>query len=165
MADFKITNKQFDAAFCTVDTFRHLLSEKAAQGHLNNVAEALKKNGLYILGMHILPEQGVTNTVTRWTSKRGRLTVKTEMTMLELDKKKRRETLKVVLTPQTKTKKESYTSVYPLRTYTLKQLYKLLDDVGVFNIIAVYDHQYDINSPVKLNSKSDYAILLLKKIA
>src|SRR6056297_3240840 len=41
----------FDAAFCTYNTFRHLLSEKDAVTHLRSMADALAPGGLYILGM------------------------------------------------------------------------------------------------------------------
>ncbi len=84
--------------------------------------------------------------------------------MLELDKKKRRETLKVILRPETRNKKESYTSLYQLRTYSLKQLKKLLDKTSVFEIVNAYDETYDISSPIMLDSKSDYAVLLLRRI-
>jgi SAM-dependent methyltransferase len=166
MADFRVKANKYDAAFCTVDTFRHLLFEKQAEQHLLNVSNALKKNGIYILGLHLIPEKGTLNKVTRWTAKRGRLAVKTSMTMLELDKKKRRETLKVILKPETNStsSKEKYTSIYPLRTYTLKQLMKLLDKVSTFEIVNAYDEFYDISKPVRLNSNSDYAVLLLRKI-
>lgn len=164
MANFQIKGNKFDGAYCTVDTFRHLLSEKQAEQHLINVSRALKKNGIYILGLHLIPEHGVTNKVTRWTAKRGRLTVKTSMTMLALDKKKRRETLKVILRSETSDQKESYTSLYQLRTYSLKQLIKLLDKTSVFEIVNAYDESYDISSPITLNSKSEYAVLLLRKI-
>ena len=86
------------------------------------------------------------------------------MTMLELDRKKRRETLKVILKPETAIQRESHTSVYPLRTYTLKQLINLLDRTGAFEIVAVFDEYYDVKRPIKLNAKSDYAVLVLKKI-
>ncbi len=163
MANFQIKGKKFDGAYCTVDTFRHLLSEKQAEQHLINVSKALKKNGIYILGLHLLSEKGITNKVTRWTARRGRLTIKTSMTMLTLDKKKRRETLKVILRPETSNQKESYTSLYQLRTYTLKQLIKLLEKTSVFEIVDAYDESYDISSPVTLNSKSEYAVLLLRR--
>lgn len=161
MASFHVKANEYDAAFCTVDTFRHLLSEKQAEQHLIKVSKALKKNGIYILGLHLIPEKGVLNKVTCWTSKRGRLTVKTTMTMLALDKKKRTETLKVVLKPNTK--KESHTSIYQLRTYSLKQLMKLIDKTSVFEVLNAYDEYYDISNPVTLNAKSEYAVLLLRK--
>jgi len=116
MANFKIKGKKFDAAYCTVDSFRHLLTKKQAEQHLINVANALKTNGFYILGLHLIPDQRITNKVTRWTARRGRLTVKTSMTMLNLDKKKRMETLKIVFNPKTKTQSNKYESIYKLRT-------------------------------------------------
>jgi 2-polyprenyl-3-methyl-5-hydroxy-6-metoxy-1,4-benzoquinol methylase len=163
MAKFNAKAKNYDGAYCTVDTFRHLLSEKQAEQHLIKVSKSLKKNGFYILGLHLIPEKRVSNKVIRWTAKRGRLTVKTSMTMLALDKKKRIETLKVIL--KANNEKESHTSVYQLRTYTFKQFYKLLDKISVFEIVNVYDEFYDISNPITLNSKSDYAIFLLKKDA
>lgn len=112
MANFKIKGKKYDAAYCTVDSFRHLLSEKSAAQHLINVAKVLKKDGLYILGLHLIPVQSVTYKVTRWTARRGRLTVKTSMAMLKLDKRKRAETLKVILNPITETQNHKYESIY-----------------------------------------------------
>ena len=164
MADFQIPGKKFDAAFCTVDTFRHLLSEQKAKQHLINVAAALKKDGVYILGIHLLTEKKVDNKVIRWTQRRGGLTVRTSMTMLELDRKKRMETLKVVLNPETSRKKESHTSIYPLRTYTLKQFKTLLEKSGVFRIMKAYDEYYDIENPISLDKHTDYAVMILKKI-
>lgn len=136
-ADFHIKDNKYAAAFCTVDTFRHLLSEKQAEQHLVKVSKALKKNGVYVLGRHLIPEKEVLNKITRWIARRGRLTVKTTMTMLALDKKKRTEMLKVVL--KANNKKETHTSIYELRTYTLKQLTKLLDKISVFEVLKVYD--------------------------
>jgi hypothetical protein len=163
MANFKISGKKFDGAYCTVDTFRHLLSAKQAEQHLINVAKALKPNGIYILGLHLLSEKGITNKVTHWTAKRGRLTVKTSMTMLEMDKRKRTETLKIVLNPKTRTQNNIYESIYKLRTYTLKQFNRLLSNTNIFEVINVYDHYYDLSKPVTLNKNSDYAVFVLRK--
>lgn len=163
MANFSSKGRKYDAAYCTVDSFRHLLSEKQAAQHLLNISKNLKKNGIYILGLHLIPEQGIPEKITRWTAKRGRLTVKTSMKMLALDKKKRTETLKVILNPKTKNKNEKYESIYKLRTYTLKQFYKLLSATNVFEIANSYDHFYDLSRPVVLTARSDYAVFVLKK--
>lgn len=165
MTDFQVKAKYYDAALCTVDTFRHLLTEKQAEQHLKNVARAIKKNGIYVLGLHLIPEKGrLRNSVIRWTNRRGGLTVKTSMTMIGTDKQKRKETLKVVLKPETKNRRDKYTSVYQLRTYTLKQLMKLLDKTSVFSIENAYDEYYDLDRPISLNSKSQYAVLVLRKL-
>ena len=165
MIDFQldVTRKRFDAAFCTVDTFRHLLSEKQAEQHLINMAKSLKKNAVYVLGLHLVPDHAVSNKVIRWTAKRGRLTVKTSMSMIANDRKKRSETLKVILRAETTKQKESHSSIYQLRTYTLRQLKKLIDSTAVFELTHAFDENYDIAHPITLNSKSEYAVLLLRK--
>lgn len=163
MANFNIKGVRFDGAFCTVDTFRHLLTEEQARQHLISLANALKKNGIYILGLHFLTNKKINNKVIRWTNKRGRLTVKTSMTNMALDRKKRQEKLRVVLKPETTVKKQAHTSIYPLRTYTLKQLKHLLKKTDVFEIVEVYDEYYDLNRTISLSDKTEYAVLVLKK--
>mgnify|MGYP000860365281 CR=1 FL=1 len=163
MANFNSKRKKYDAAYCTVDTFRHLLSETQAAQHLLNISKSLKKNGIYILGMHLIPEQGVSDKITRWTAKRGRLTVRTTMEMLKLDKINRAETLRVILNPKTEYINEKYESIYKLRTYTLKQFKKLLSTTNVFEIDNSYDHFYDLSKPITLNTRSDYGVFVLRK--
>ncbi len=163
MANFNSTRKNYDAAYCTVDTFRHLLTEKQAAQHLLNVASSLSKNGVYVLGLHLMPKQGIAEKITRWTAKRGRLTVKTTMKMLKLDHKNRMETLKVILNPITENKNEKYESIYKLRTYTLKQFHKLLSTTNIFEIVSSYDHFYDLSNPITLNARSDYGVFVLRK--
>lgn len=165
MTNFQVKAKHYDAAFCTVDTFRHLLTEKQAEQHLKNVAKAIKKNGIYVLGLHLIPERNrLRNSVIRWTNRRGGLTVKTSMAMIGTDKRKRTETLKVVLKPMTKNRRDKYTSIYQLRTYTLKQLMRLLEKTSVFSVENVYDEYYDLDRPISLNSRSQYAVLILRKL-
>jgi len=164
MVDFSTKYRMFDGAYCTVDTFRHLLSEEQAKQHLLNVAKGLKKNGIYVIGLHLLPKQGITTKVSRWVSKRGRLTVKTSMTLIGQDNKKRTETLKVVLNPFTKKENNKYESIYRLRTYTLRQFRRLISTTKVFEIDSVYDYDYDLTSPVVLDEKSDYGVFILRKM-
>ena len=85
------------------------------------------------------------------------------MSMIKLDKKKRRETLKVELKIKTKGRNVLYTSIYHLRTYTLFQLMKILKSFPELEIISAYDEYYDLSNPITLNSGSDYAVLLLRK--
>ena len=85
------------------------------------------------------------------------------MSMIKLDKKKRRETLEVQLKIKRDKSTDSYTSKYSLRTYTLEQLLSTLDKIIDLEIINIYDEYYDISKPITLNSNSDYAVLLLRK--
>ena len=63
MVNFKIHNK-YDGIYCTVDTFRHLLNENDARNHLITVKNALKRNGIYILGLHLVSEENKIDRVT-----------------------------------------------------------------------------------------------------
>ena len=127
------------------------------------MTKALKKNGIYVLGLHLLSKEKKIDRLTRWTAKRGRLTIKTIMSMIKLDKNKRRETLEVELKIKTNGRNDSYTSIYQLRTYTLFQLIKILKSFPELEIISVYDEYYDLSNPITLNSGSDYVVLLLRK--
>jgi hypothetical protein len=160
MARFKIKRAKFDGAFCTVDTFRHLLTEEEAISHLQNIARHLKKNSIYVLGLHLLPRQGIKNKVHRWQGSRGKLTVSSYITVLDVNRKQREETLNYTL----QVGKQKYQSVYKLRTYTPGQFRKLLDQAGCFEIVNIYDLDYKLNKPVKLNADTEEAVFLLRNI-
>lgn len=163
MSSFSL-NTSFDMAYCTVDSFRHLLTEKAALLHLTSMANALKKSAIYILGMHLLTDKKNNSRTVRWTHSRGRLLLKTSMSLVGLNRRTRRETLSVKMQPITKSKKELHTFQYDLRTYTLKQFQSLLGRSGAFRIITAYDEYYDLDNPVQLSEKTDYAVFVLEKI-
>ena len=160
MTSFSI-QQQFDGAYCTVDTFRHLLTENDAIQHLIHVGRRLKRNGIYIIGLHLLPKHGITDRVSRWQAKRGRLTVNTTMTMLEHNKKQRTETLQVVLKTSNHDRHESS---YKLRTYSANQFITTVKKAGLFKMEQVHDHYYDLNKIVNLDSSSDYGVFILRKV-
>lgn len=164
MAEFAISPAGFDGAFCTVDTFRHLLTESAAEKHLVSVAAHLRKHAVYVLGMHLLPVQGVTTRQVRWKNSRGRLEVKTTMTVLDVDRRRRLETLRMALKVSGPTTTKRYQSVYSLRTYTLRQFRQLLERTGVFEIQDCFDDTYDLSRPCKPHPGSEYVIFLLRNI-
>lgn len=160
MADFKIKGPKFDGAYCTVDTFRHLFTDNDALSHLHNVARYLGKNGIYVLGLHLLPRQGIKKKIHRWQGSRGRLTVRSDITVLDVNRKKREETLRYTL----RTSKQKYQSDYKLRTYTLQQFKNLLARANCFEIVNVYDLDYDFNQPLKLNHDSEETVFILRKV-
>src|SRR5215467_11160001 len=54
MSNFRI-GQPADAAYCVINTFRYLLTERAARCHLERIAASLRPGGIYILGLHLLP--------------------------------------------------------------------------------------------------------------
>lgn len=160
MADFSISGANFDGAFCMVDTFRHLLTEAEAISHLKNVARHLKDNGIYILGLHLLPVSGITKRVHRWQGNRGRLTVYSNISVLDINRRKREETLRYIL----RIENNKYQSDYKLRTYTPVQFLNLLKKAGCFTIMSVHDLEYDLNNSIQIHQKSEDVVCILKKI-
>ena len=160
MADFVITGPKFDGAFCMVDTFRHLLTETEAISHLQNVARHLKNNGIYILGLHLLPKKGVTKKVHRWKGTRGRLTVHSNINVLSINPRRREETLSYIF----RIENNKYQSVYKLRTYTSGQFLNLLKKAGCFIIMSIHNLEYDLNKSIQINQKSEDIVCILKKI-
>lgn len=159
MSSFSLKGPNFNGAYCTVDTFRHLLSNKQAVNHLRNVARYLKSGGIYILGIHLLPRTGIKDKIHRWKGSRGKLTVHSSITVLNVDPGKREETLGYSL----RIDKQKYRSVYILRTYTIGQFRKLLSYADCFEIINVFDLDYNLSNTVRLDADTEEAVFLLRK--
>jgi len=159
MAGFSIKEPKFDGAYCTVDTFRHLVTDTDAVNHLQIVARHLKTDGIYILGLHLLPQQGIKNKVHRWNGSRGCLTVHSNITDLDVNRRQREETLSYTL----RVGKRKYQSVYKLRTYTCKQFQNLLRKAGCFKITSIHDLDYDMNKLKHINSDTEDIVCILKK--
>src|SRR6266481_4219567 len=94
MSNFRLA-RPVDAAYCTVNTFRHLLTEQAARGHLKSVADSLRRGGIYLLGLHLLPLGADPEDNARWTQCRGEITVTVTLRILRTDLRRRIENLRV----------------------------------------------------------------------
>ncbi|HIQ19669.1 MAG TPA: class I SAM-dependent methyltransferase, partial [Planctomycetes bacterium] len=100
MARFRLPAR-VDAAYCTFNSFRHLLTEKEAQSHLRCVARALRAGAIYILGFHLMPPDAAETCIERWTARHGRLAVTVTLRVLHTDWRRRIERLRVSLLAQT----------------------------------------------------------------
>src|SRR5206468_4192494 len=70
LSDFRVS-RPADAAYCSMDTFRHLLTEQAARAHLECIARSLRPGGIYVLDLHLFP-LGIDKDYTKqWTQRRG----------------------------------------------------------------------------------------------
>ncbi|OUT60769.1 MAG: SAM-dependent methyltransferase [Rhodopirellula sp. TMED11] len=165
MADFHF-DAPFDAAFCTFNTFRHLLTEQQALAHLNCVADCLNDQGLYVLGMHLDPEEEYDPVVERFTSRSNGTVLKTVISVPQSDLKRRQETLRIKLNAvQRSGKKVRIVSEFPLRLYTAKQLKRLLKKASDrFELVETFDFGYDIDDPQPFDSELLEALLVLRKI-
>ena len=68
MTDFSI-RRPADAAFNTINSFRHLGTETQARDHLQCVARSLRPGGLYVLGLHLTPTEVEPIQAESWSAR------------------------------------------------------------------------------------------------
>ncbi|MCC9601664.1 methyltransferase domain-containing protein [Stieleria sp. JC731] len=157
--------KSFDAAFCTYNTFRHLLTEKDAVTHLQTMGDAIAPGGLYILGMHLTPEEEYEAVVERFTIRHAGTELKTTIRVPHTDEKKRLETLRVNLVAKRSSgEKIKIESEFPLRLYTPTQLKRLFKKVADrWELVESFDFAYDIDDPLPFDKELLEGLFVLRK--
>jgi SAM-dependent methyltransferase len=163
MSDFRLS-RPVDAAYCTVTTFRHLLTEQAARGHLRCVAGSLRPGGIYVLGFHLLRLDLDKGDALRWTERRGETKVTVTLRVLRIDLRRRLESFRVsLLVSQRGPKEVRLRHEFQLRTYTARQFRRLLDSTPLLELCDVYDFRYDIEHPLSLNDEMAYSVFVLRR--
>jgi SAM-dependent methyltransferase len=162
MSNFRLA-RPVDAAYCTVNTFRHLLTEQAARGHLECVAGSLCPGGIYLLGLHLLPLDAEPEDDARWTEWRGETKVTVTLRMLRIDLRRRIENLRVCLLVRRGSKELRLRHEFQLRTYTARQFRRLLGSVSSLELCNIYYSRYDIRRQPDLNDEIAYGVVVLRR--
>jgi len=162
MTDFTLPQPA-DAAFCLLNSFRHLLTEADAKRHLETVAQNLRLGGIYILGLHLVPPDADENSIERWRTSQGKTHVSTDLRVTATDRRRRIESLQVSLLVRSGKKLWRLRGKFDLRLYTAPQIRKLLASVPAFQLCDVYDFWYDIDEPLKLDNQISDIVFILKK--
>ena len=160
-----VFDRPFDAAFCTFNTFRHLIQEQDAISHLKSVAECVRPGGLYLLGFHLIPLDADPECIERWQASHGGTKVNVTLRVIDFDRRKRQEMLRVSIKAQKRSGKvDRIRSEFPLRIYTpaqAKQLLKKVDDL--FEIRSIHDFDYDIDETRDFDNDLTDALFVLKR--
>lgn len=162
MTDFRLTPKA-NAAFNTINSFRHLDSEQAAEGHLCCMARALSPGGLYVLGLHLTPTTGERSLEESWSARRGHLAVVSRMWSERLDLKNRNEHFRLSFDVYTPTRHLRILDEMDYRTYTARQMQQLLANVRQFELVATYDFAYEIDHPISIGPDTEDVLFVLRK--
>lgn len=165
MVDLSIGQK-YDAAFCTFNTFRHLLTEQDCIAHLNSIAQHLRVGGIYVLGFHIIPLDADPESTERWTVSHGGTKVSMTLKVIEFERNVRKERLRASIKATKRSGKvERIRSEFDLRLYTTSQVKKLLQKVSdVLEIAEIYDFDYDIDEPREFDDDLTDAVFVLRRI-
>lgn len=158
-------DQPFDAAFCTFNTFRHLLDEKTAIQHLRNLADYVRRGGIYILGFHIIPEDADEECTERWKASHGGTDVSATLKVIGFDRKQRQEQLRVSIKAKKRSgKTQRIQSEFSLRVYTVPQAKRLFAKLkDVWEIAEIFDFDYDIEAPRRFDDDLTDALFVLKR--
>ena len=152
-----------DAAFNMINSFRHLVEEEQAAEHLHCVADSLRKNGLYVLGLHLTPTRGIPTDEESWTARRGHLGVTTRLWTIDRDLKRRAERFRMHYDVYTPSRSFRIEDEITFRTYTLEQITSLIDTVGRFDIAETFDFAYNLQSPIELTDETEDVVFVLRR--
>ena len=162
MASFRLP-RGVDAAFCTFNTFRHLLTEDAARSHLQCVADHLREGGIYVLGLHLLPPDASEEACERWSAGQGATRLSVTLRVLATDRRKRLERLRMSLLVRTPKRLRRLRSEFLLRIYTARHFRSLLTTVPSLELCDVFDFWYEIDRPRQLTDEMSDTVLILRK--
>ncbi len=163
MGHFRLKRK-VDAAFNMINSFRHLTTAAASLGHLQCMANALAKGGLYALGLHLLPTVGRPMDEESWSARRGHLCINTHMWMISRDARLREERHRMNFDVYTPTQSFRISDDVLFRTYTLRQFRELVASVPQLEIAAVYDFTYQFDHPITPRATTEDAVFVLRKL-
>jgi SAM-dependent methyltransferase len=153
-----------DAAFCTFNTFRQLTTEQDAIAHLRSVAASLNTGGIYILGFHIIPLDAEETCKEVWRASHGRSSVTVTLKVMDFNRRKRLEQIRICLLGRTGDKTIRCRTDYPMRLYTANQVDSLFRSVPEFEVVGIHDFDYEIEYPLELDDDLTDAVFVLRKI-
>jgi len=152
-----------DAAFNTINSFRHLLTGEAAAAHLKCMAGALAPGGLYMLGLHLTPRDCAPSEDEGWSSRRGHLTVNTNMWLKSRDLPNRREDFYIRFDVYTPTRSFRIQDELAFRTYTADEMQELIEGEPQFETAAIYDFAYDTREQIQVDGSTEDIVYVLRK--
>ncbi len=162
MADFRLPGK-VEAAFNMINSFRHLTEEADAQQHLASISRALRKGGIYVLGLHLTPTRGQPMDEECWSAQRGQLMVNTRLWTERRDMRLRREYCEMVYDVYTPTRHDKLVDQIVFRTYTAAQLEALLDTSPALEVAGIHDFSYDLDHRVRVDEETEDIVVVLRK--
>lgn len=162
MCDFTV-KKPYDAAFNTINSFRHLNTEKATVEHFRAMAAAIRPGGIYALGFHLTPLEGVPTDEESWCARRGNLQINTRMWPRDKDTKTRIERFNLRFDIYRPTGTQRIDDCLVLRSYTWKQFATMIKKVPEWTIETAYDFSYDIDEPIEIDAGTEDVVYILKR--
>ena len=162
MADFQV-NKKYDIAFNTINSLRHLGTESQALDHLNCMGKAIRKGGIYLLGLHLTPTKADPSESESWSARRGHLAINTHMWIRSRNLRSRIERFGIRFDVHSPTRSFRIQDELVLRSYTNQQMDDLISNSNHWETVATYDFGYDLANPIEVGPATEDVIYVLQK--
>ncbi len=162
MESFKMRGR-FDLAHCLVSTFKYLLTEEHARGHLKSVARALVPGGIYVLGMHLSDYDDPRRNRERWVAERDGTHVVCNIQGWPPNRTLRTERVRSRMVVKEGERERRMETNWTFRTYNARQLRSLLRSVPELEHVATYDFSYQLDGERPLSDNQLDCVLLLRK--
>ncbi|MEL7338184.1 MAG: class I SAM-dependent methyltransferase, partial [Planctomycetota bacterium] len=155
---------QWDVAFNTINSFRHLQTARQATAHLRCMGDVIRKGGLYLLGVHLTPTTSTPSDGEAWSAARGQLSVSTRMWTNDRDPKARIERFGIQFLISTPSKMMTIDDELVLRSYTMAQMNRFLGSVGqIWEVCQTYCFAYKIDDPLTVSSSTEDVVYVLRR--
>ncbi len=164
MAQFEVRGS-VDLAHCFVSTFKYLLTEEDARGHLQSIARALRPGGVYALGFHLSWYDYRNKTNEKWIVERDGAHIECTITGWPADRKTRREKVEARMKVVEGGEEKRSRTTWEFRSYDARQVRSLLRSVPELEHVATYDFHYEIDEPQTFSDEQCDTMLILRKRA
>ncbi len=162
MADFTLRGK-FDLAHCLVSTFKYLLTEEDARGHLQSVARALRPGGVYALGFHLSWYDYREKTHEKWKAEKDGAHVECTISGWPANRKTRREKVQAKMKVLEDGVEKRAKTTWEFRSYDAAQVRSLIESVPELEHVETYDFHYEIDEPQVFSDEQCDTLLILRK--
>ncbi len=162
MRSFRFEGR-FELAHCLVSTFKYLLDEDSARGHLECVARHLVPGGLYVLGFHLTDYERDSVSQERWveTSRGARVTCNTRV--WPANRRTRLEDVRARLVVERAGGVLRTETRWQFRSYDERQVLRLFASVRSLECVALHDFHYDAARPLSLRDGVLDCVFVLRK--
>ena len=164
MSNFRVP-RRYDIAFNTINSFRHLGTEAAARDHLTCLGRAVRVGGLYLLGVHLTPTRVAPSETESWSARRGHLSINTHMWTDHRDRAKRVERFGIRFDVHTPSRSFRIVDELVLRSYTPRQMNRLIRSSGCWETLETYDFGYEMNHPIEVDDAAEDVVYVLRRTA
>lgn len=154
---------RFDLAHCLVSTFKYILTETGARGHLRRVAQALRPGGLYVLGLHLTDYRQAEPDHERWIRRRGDVRVTSDTWSDLPDRKTRLEACRTRMRIRHGARRWEEETLWDFRTYSPAELRRLLRSVPELELVACHDFHYEMRRRRHVEDGAGDIVLVLRR--